>query len=580
MTFRARSFLALATAASVAVLAAAGVLSWLVRRQTLDRIQQTLIAETRLAANLIGHHASDVPMEPDREANALGRDIAARVTLIAPDGRVLGDSAEDGPALAAMDNHGTRPEVAEARASGLGVARRYSTTIGVDMLYVAARTTHPSIAVVRLALPLTEINQQLQAIRAMTAVALLAALTGALMMAGLLSGFLGRRVRTIAASARRYASGDLSAAARDPRGDELDLVAQVLDESVAELRRKLAEQARDRARLEAILSGMIEGVLVVDAQGRVQLANEAAREVLKLDISPVGRHYLETIRHPDVIRLLSGALGGDVPPPVELSLNHASERTLTARAAPVEIPQARGAVLVLHDISALRLADRVRRDFVANVSHELRTPLTAIRGYLEALHDEPPDAPTRGRFLDVIARHTARMEHLVRDLLRLARLEAREDRIDRVRIDTQRAFELALADLSEPLQARHQRAEIHVDPGAASVLTDAEKLQAILRNLIDNAVKYGPDGGLIRLAAARSNGQIALSVADEGPGIPEPEQSRIFERFYRVDKARSRDSGGVGLGLSIAKHLAEHLGGSIDVSNQPAGGAVFTLRLP
>ncbi|MBI4476362.1 MAG: hypothetical protein HY654_04260, partial [Acidobacteria bacterium] len=196
MTFRTRSFVALSAAAAIAVLAAAAVLSFLVRQQTLDRIQQSLVAETRLAAQLIGRGSADAAIDPDADADALGRDIAARVTLIAADGRVLGDSAESGAALAAMENHGSRPEVIAARARGLGIATRYSTTVGADMLYVAAGTGHPLIAIVRLALPLTEIDQQLCWLRTMTALALGVALSGALVMAWLLSSFIGRRVNT------------------------------------------------------------------------------------------------------------------------------------------------------------------------------------------------------------------------------------------------------------------------------------------------------------------------------------------------------------------------------------------------
>jgi two-component system phosphate regulon sensor histidine kinase PhoR len=223
----------------------------------------------------------------------------------------------------------------------------------------------------------------------------------------------------------------------------------------------------------------------------------------------------------------------------------------------------------------------MRRDFVANVSHELRTPLTAIQGYVEALQDEVPLEPEEAaRFLEIIARQASRMERLVRDLLRLARLEAGQEPVEPTQTDVDALFTDVVTELAGALEAKGQRVVTEVGPGAGAAHVDAGKLHDALRNLVENAVAYAPPDTTITLASNRGDGEIVITVADEGPGIPEADLARIFERFYRVDKARSRESGGTGLGLSIVKHLVGILGGEVKAANRPSGGAIFTVKLP
>ena len=237
-------------------------------------------------------------------------------------------------------------------------------------------------------------------------------------------------------------------------------------------------------------------------------------------------------------------------------------------------------MLVLHDISDLRRVDRMRRDFVANVSHELRTPLTAVRGYVEALMDEPVSPAERRKFLEVIDRHTARMERLVRDLLRLARLDAHQETADLHVLDVASLFRSVLADLAEPIERRHVTTAVNVEPAAVSIQADVTKLQDAVRNLVENAVNYSADGGQIELGAKTNGEMIDLTVADRGPGVPESDLGRVFERFYRVDQSRTRDPGGTGLGLSIVRQLVELHGGRVRAANRPDGGAIFTISIP
>ena len=586
MTFRTRLFATSLATATLTLLAVTLLVSWSLRRTLDERIERSLVNEARLAAETLSHRRAPGAADLDEEADTLGLLVSARITFVAPDGRVVGDSELDGAALQAVENHATRPEIVQARRDGLGIARRYSTTIATNMLYVAVPVRNPEapeLAEVRLALPLTEIDEQLSAVRRSALMAFGVGLAAALALSWVASILLTRRVRAIAAVARRYSRGDMSRPARDYGRDEIGAVARALDDSVREISRRASDLASDRARMQAILAGMSEGVLVVNDHGRLQLANEAARRMLGLQDAPEGRHYLEFVRHPDIAAQIGAALRGATPDGLELTLPRERELVIIARSAPVAAPGVTGAVLVMHDITDLRRADRIRRDFVANVSHELRTPLTAVRGYVEALADGDVDQAESKRFLEIIGRHTLRMERLVRDLLRLARLDSGQEPIDHVPCPVEALFAAVESELAPLLEARRQRVEHRVAGDATSVTGDPAKLHDAMRNLLENAANYSAEGSRIVMASSRRDDRILLTVADEGPGIPEADLPRIFERFYRVDKARSRgarDPGGTGLGLAIVRHLIELHGGRVTAANRPEGGAILTVELP
>jgi two-component system, OmpR family, phosphate regulon sensor histidine kinase PhoR len=386
------------------------------------------------------------------------------------------------------------------------------------------------------------------------------------------------RVTAILSVARRYLLGDLSRPTPDYGDDDLGRVARAMDQAVQELGRRVDSLARDRARMEAILSSMIEGVLVVDEQGRLQLVNDAARRILKLEKESLDRSYVEAIRHPGIVEHIGRALAGEDTDGLELSVTRDTTRTLVARVTPV-VAAGRGAVLVMHDITDLRKADQVRRDFVANVSHELRTPLTAIKGYAEALLDDPDDAEAREKFLDIIHRHATRMERLVKDLLRLARLDAGQETVEFVPCDVDGLLRGIVNDFEPVAAKKRQTVTTVVAPEAGTLVTDAAKLHDVARNLVENAVNYTPEGGAIQVQARVAGDRFELTVADSGHGIAPDDLARVFERFYRVDKSRTRP-GGTGLGLSIVKHLVHVLGGEVTAANQPSGGALFTVTLP
>jgi two-component system phosphate regulon sensor histidine kinase PhoR len=577
--FRTKVFVGAFAAAALSLLALASLMAWQVVEGQRAAIERHLSDEAYLAADLLSKATALADESSlDSEADRLGELISARVTFIAEDGRVVGDSTQTEAELPTLENHLTRPEVVAAREHGFGSSERYSGTISTDMVYVAVRATHPVVTYVRLALPLTDVDAQLAAIVRATLGALAASIPLALLVSWFVSTSLSRRVSAIARVAERYSSGDLTRPIYDHGSDELGTVARALDDSVQQLGGRIAELSRDRARMEAILSGMVEGVLVVDRQGRLQLVNRAAQQMLRVEPSAAGRPYLEVIRHPDIAAQLTAALHGEEIGGQELTLARDPGRTLLTRAAPVSGPSG-GAVLVLHDITDLRRADQIRRDFVANVSHELRTPLTAIRGYVEALLDGPSDAESTHKFLEIIARHSTRMERLVKDLLRLARLDARQELLETARCDIKQIFSGVTADLAPMIEDKGQRVTMNVLSEARHVEGDPAKLHDIIRNLVENAVNYSPEGTEVRLGAAQDNGTYTITVSDSGPGIPSEDLTRVFERFYRVDKSRSRP-GGTGLGLAIVKHLVELHGGEAVAENRPEGGAVFTIKLP
>jgi two-component system phosphate regulon sensor histidine kinase PhoR len=587
--YRTKIFLVTFGGAAAVLLLASTLISVSLRRQTYERIERGLVSEAKLAAELLSHHgAARSDEELQQEAHVLGRDIDARVTLIAADGRVVGDSSQDEAGLLRLENHAGRPEVIASRERGIGISSRFSATLGIDMLYVAAPVRHPAVGTVRLALPLTEIQRQLRTIWRATLYALAVSVLGALAMSWIASSLVTRRLNRLATGARRYAAGEIAAPPSDREDDEIGTVASALDTAVRQLADRAAELARDRARMEAIVGGMAEGVVVTDDRGRVRLVNAAARRMLRIEGEVIGRHYLECVRHPAVVSQIAAATGTG-PRVADPPIVHDGTRVFVARAAPVEgaaaadgaVPaEHRGAVLVLHDITDLHRVDQIRRDFVANVSHELRTPLTAIRGYLEALHETPANASERARYMDIIGRHAARMERLTKDLLRLAQIEAGQDPAEIVPCIVKELLSDVVAVLQHKIDEKRQHVQIDVDASVEVIAADADHLHEAVQNLVENAIVYSPEGTRIRIDGRAEGGHAVITVEDEGPGIPAADLDRVFERFYRVDKARSRESGGTGLGLAIVKHIVEQMDGSVRAGNRREGGAVFTLRLP
>jgi two-component system phosphate regulon sensor histidine kinase PhoR len=480
------------------------------------------------------------------------------------------------PGLAQLENHALRPEVAAALAGGVGVHERVSGTVGRPLLYVAIPIDGGALRVATSA----------ARVEAETA-ALLRALAGAgavgLALAGLLvaviAAFLTRRVRELLGVVRGIAAGDLTRRLPWRSGDELGAIATAIDEMAEQHRRRLTEASDEQERLTAVLEGMVEGVLVVDRGGHVILANPRLRELFRAWGAVEGRPVLEVIRRAEVEDALREAARTAEPVSREILLGADGGRQIEMYA--VRFPRQGmllGTVAVFHDVTELRRLEGVRREFVANVSHELRTPLTAIRGYAEALQSDVP-SEKRQQFLDVILRHADRLTALIEELLELSRIEGGTRELSLEAIDVAAMARGLLQDLKPRLDARELRAEV-VGREAPRARADRRALEQVLLNLLDNAVKYSDPGGAIEISVAASKDGVRIEVSDTGIGIPESDRGRIFERFYRVDKARSRDLGGTGLGLAIVKHLVQALEGDVFVSARDGKGTTFSVHLP
>jgi two-component system phosphate regulon sensor histidine kinase PhoR len=580
VTFRTRTFVAVLIASTLALAASTALVTTTLRRIMIADVEDSLLRQVRLAAELLADRGA--LSDPDGEADILSKLVGARITFILEDGRVIGDSEVPSSGLGTVENHFAREEVQEALRDGTGVAIRRSVTTGDETMYAAGSVRQGAVRFVRIGMPLTGVAERVAATRRVAWMGLGVGLLAALLLTWATSAWLSRRVRAIAAVAHRYRQGDFSRPDLDFGRDEIGSVARVLDDTARDLGLRLEDVARERAHMDAILQGMVEGALLANAQGRLVLSNPAMRAMLRLTDDPLGRHFLEVVRHPDISAQLSAALTGVTPPPAEVRLDHDSRRSYIARVVPVEAARGGGAVLVLHDVTELRQADQVRRDFVANVSHELRTPLTAIRGYVEALTDSQVTEEQHRKFLEIIARHASRMERLVNDLLRLARLDARQEHVHPALVTVASLLSQVIGDMEPAATARDVAVELEIAANAATVHGDPAKLHDVFRNLLENAINYSPDGGRIDIESRRVTEGIAISVSDRGPGIPDTELPRIFERFYRVDRSRTRDPrdpGGTGLGLSIVRHLVELHGGTVTARNRDGGGTTVTVQL-
>jgi two-component system phosphate regulon sensor histidine kinase PhoR len=511
----------------------------------------------------------------------LARETDTRITLILPDGRVLADSDED-PAL--MDDHGQRPEVLAARTAAFGAAQRESRTTGHPTKYVAHVVGDGrEEGIIRLALPIRVIGEQLAAVRQAVIFGALVGLAVSLALGYLVARRITAPITAITEVAEEMRGGVYTRPAPGGDDDEFGILADTLNRMGADIQRKLRSITEDRARLEAIVSGIVEGVVAVDAEDRVLYCNSAAARLFDIDpASAEGQPFEELFRAPGLGDLLRQARDGGSSERSEVRLE-GDERVLSleVNATPFAAGDSRGVVMVLHDITGIRALERVRRDFVANVSHELKTPLTSIKGYVETLLDGAADeAAMRARFLEKIQKNADRLSHLVSDLLSLSRIESEQDVDKREPLDWAEMLQDAARRHEDAVRQKSLQLEVRPAAEPVVVLGDREAVIEILDNLLDNAIKYSPTGGRIRLVLSRGEESGTLTVEDTGAGIPEEDLDRIFERFYRVDKARSRELGGSGLGLSIVKHLVQAMEGEVSVRSRVGEGSCFTVRLP
>ncbi len=520
-------------------------------------------------------------LELQAEVQRLGADSLLRVTLVLPDGRVVADSDHD---PARMENHGSRQEVLAAREHGTGLARRESRSLrGEELLYFARWLERDGreLGTLRIAWPLEGLLGRAAAARARLAWVLGGGLALALVLSLLLARRASAPVETLTRVAQSIRDGDLEASApRLPQTDALGRLASTLRELGLEFHQRIATISQDDAQLRAMLAGMVEGVVAVDDEDHVLFSNGAARRLLRLDGDPRARKLWEQAPNAALEELIGAARRGRAAARGEIELHRAGrELVIQAHASPFEGGGRSGVVIVVHDVTDLRRLESIRRDFVANVSHELKTPLAAIKGFVEtllggALRDEAHNE----RFLQRIDANVDRLTHLVTDLLSLARVESQEGVVQLHPVDWREVIESVVKRHADAAEGKGL--ELVLPPASARlvVLGDREAMTQVLENLVDNAIKYTAEGRVEIALEARTDEGV-LRVRDTGLGVPPAELDRIFERFYRVDKARSRELGGTGLGLSIVKHLVLSMGGSVSVESELGRGSAFSVRL-
>ncbi len=566
---RSRIFFKLLAAFVLVIAGTTVTIDFLVRRAWEGSLRQEIERNLNQKTVLFAHRVdTDRTHSLQDIAAQEGQAAGARATIIDPTGKVLADSEAD---ASLMENHARRKEFIAALQGTLGSDERRSHTLGIPFLYVAAPV---SGGAVRLAYPLSDVEAATRRVSRTLLVSSALAFLIAMLIAGIAAQYSARRLRRIVAFADRIAAGDLSARIAETSADEIGQVAAALDKTARMLEESFAALQTSQRQLETLLNSMQDAVIAVGRDGRVQWANRGMDRLVP-QRTRLHAPIIETVRDPDFLTAVRGANDG-----LRVTSARAASiipgRTFDVTAAPMP---GGGAVAVLRDLTETERVEKTRRDFIANVSHELRTPLTSIQGYTETLLDSAPESNHAREFLEIIRKNATRMSRLTEDLLTLARVESGEQPFDIQPVAPGELLEEAAQSFREI--ARNQGIEFLVENSAQTpVSADREAIHQVFSNLIDNALKYGGTGRRIVLGARPRERDVEFFVRDSGPGIPFEHLSRLFERFYRVDKARSRESGGTGLGLAIAKHIVLAHGGTIRAESELNHGSTFLFTLP
>ncbi len=551
------------------------------RLQTVEDLKSSAVLMGRL---LEGRLSPEHAQSTDALCKEVGSAIGARITAMGPQGEILGDSETD---RERMESHLARPEVRAARQGRIGTSERYSFTLGRTMTYVAVpvRKADQMVGIVRVA---SETKHRSDIVGRYFEQLAVAGFLIAVLAAGLsfsLSYRVSRPVKEMASGARRFSQGDLDYRLEPMGSEEFAALAEALNRMAGQLSDRIAAITRQKAELETVLAGMVEAVFVVDPEQRLVRVNRAAERMFNITSTRIqGERFHEIIRNTDLHRFVSRTLDARHPLDAEIVLLRDKDTFLQAYGCPLEGSEGRktGALLVLHDVTRLKVLEKIRRDFVANVSHELNTPVTTIKGFLETLREgalkEPENAE---RFLDIAIKHTDRLGRIIQDLLSLSRIEQDSEKGGIPLDDSplEGLGEAVYRVCGKSAQAKDISLEFACPEGLEAKI-NLTLLEQALVNLVDNAIKYSEPGSAVSMTVARGDGEISIRVQDLGCGISKEHLGRIFERFYRVDKGRSRREGGTGLGLAIVKHIVNAHNGKIMVESSPGRGSTFTIHLP
>ncbi|MCK5305784.1 MAG: HAMP domain-containing protein [Candidatus Omnitrophica bacterium] len=556
------------------------------REDTYQRIRTNLLKQASLTKFFFEEDPAGAVRHQgiDETADKIGKELSARVTVIGSDGTVLGDSSLDEGALGSAENHLFRPEVQQALLTGTGESRRFSTTLKKDMLYIARGFGEGKTrGIIRLSMPLSEIELISSRLKKLLIASFLPAFLLAVIISFAASAFITKPIKKMSSLAQAIAGGDFSERVLISTKDEMGDLAKTFNYMSEQIRFRIEEVTLSRSRFEAVLLSMFEGVMVVDIKGAILLMNQALKDFLLVKEEPHGKKPLEVVRNIEIQEIIDKVL--KIKQGVEsreISLLLPEEKTLLLHAAPVVREGAtEGAVLVFHDITNLRRLEKMRQDFVANVSHELRTPIASIKGYAETLIEGALDDKENARdFLKIIYSDSDRLAKLIDDILDLSRVESGRLKMTLTPSAVKPIIERVVAGLKKQAQDKSVKIKIDIPQDIPRVLADENRVAQVLLNLIDNAIKYTESKGEVIISADEQGEFVRIDVSDTGIGIPENDLPRLFERFYRVDKARSRELGGTGLGLSIVKHIVQAHNGQVSVQSVLGQGSAFSFTIP
>ena len=514
----------------------------------------------------------------------LSQRIKCRISVINNLGKVFADSEKPQQEVLQMENHLYRPEIKASLAGGIGIDTRYSSTLKIDMLYVALpiKDNKEIIGTVRLALPLESVQKTLSEIRKAILIGLLFALALAFVLGSIVAGNTIRPINRMIQVSRRFSEGDFSRRIIQSPKDEIGELANTLNKMAQDMEDKIKEIKTQNQKLAAIFNSMIEGVIVVDKKGRIISINPTIEKIFGVSKKDAeGKIFLEAIRNNDIPEVINAVLRKAQGSSAELTLMYPVSKIFEVNATPIfDNNEVMRCLVVVHDITEIRRLETIRSDFIANVSHELKTPLTSIKGFVETLLEGALDDKENNRnFLVIIQEHAERLNNLVNDLLSLSHLESNEIVLEKEDMNLRQQAEGVILGFKSQLKKKNIEVKDEL-PANLSIKADKNRIEQVFTNLIDNAIKFNKEKGLVRIYSQDINGKTKIIVEDSGIGIPKKDITRIFERFYRVDKARSRELGGTGLGLSIVKHIVELHGGSVGVESTEGFGSKFWATLP
>ncbi len=548
------------------------------RNHQLDNLRAQLENEARITAE------ASLPgfLSPDREpvlsdiASRLGGQINTRVTIVALDGTVLGDSEED---PATMENHAARPEIRDALNKGSGESTRYSTTLEQKMMYVAVPVSHQGevLGIARVALPLTEVESLVRRITVSTVTAMAMAALLVILAAWLIARITTRPIGEITAASKKIASGELEQKITIETGDEVEELAHSFNEMSSKLKVLVDTISGDKARLETILDNMADGVIMTDNEGNISLANRAVKKIFKIK-DAVNKPLIEAVRDYEVDELLKLCIQTGQVQDTQYE-SGTSKKFLRAIAVPITGYRPGGVLILFQDLTDIRNLQTTRRELIGNISHEFRTPLAGIKAMVETLQDGAVDDREAAMdFLTKIASEVERLTQMVAELTELTRIETGKAELRLETVNLNRLIE----EIIKQLSPQAERQQIHIKKNLAQDLppvpADIERIRQVMVNLTHNAIKFTSPGGNITIASRRGDNSVTVEVTDTGIGIYKSDLPHVFERFYKADRARS--GGGTGMGLAIAKHVIEAHGGSIRVQSQEGRGSTFSFDLP